>query len=691
MAKRKCFVTYNSTTVEVFPQGLDKMKYLWEREGDQIFKRKKLSSKLVFINDASRNISDFTYFSNIELGGNACAEIKLEIKVLCSGQYANEWDGYFSTGAGRHDFDNCRFEVKPEPDDKYRCIFDKWETKKNIFDYGTEQIISKGNLSAVYETLVGAIMTGIQCGKCLRLIEANNPSFQAYHSDYSSAQDMINNGWCVKNKVIARCEVFTRLKIECAPGFCPTVPIFTVGQTVTFLAPTCPGTSATICRVQGSTAAEPLGQGQLYIWIKDIVNCTSTCCFNSNNVNDLIMVGVAANEQARIKESVQEQFYQVITTWHAETLISPCVSGNCPTLIGGWILIASDCAGTGNCTFRRCPGSSNSTSTIFRGVSYEQIIDDLVSGCDIDFVTSIFLDHNPDINDPHYVVDINYVTGAFNAVQNLMVAQASDVINPQASNPATIGMVTLKMLLDWARVVLNVYWDIHTDANENVVLRMEHYDFFEQQLSRDLRVAQYKQFVNNNNSYEHTKEKIPQYEEFKWSQAGGNDFIGRDIIYALPCATPEQRVSNAPEKLTTDVPYLFNNANAGDGAEEFVLIACNLIASDLVMNVDIGLLSGVPQDNGHLSWANLHFNYHRYNRHLSSGIMNDAQTTFFSWRPNIKQVALTIPGCCDIPDPEGYMLTELGEEILDHYRANVERMELDFKTDMLTITLSYST
>lgn len=376
--------------------------------------------------------------------------------------------------------------------------------------------------------------------------------------------------------------------------------------------------------------------------------------------------------------------------WIREILTVNCVNGVCdPPPDASWTLLDS-CAG-GTCKYVRCPNNQSSVEPI-RGVLWIDTLNVVLRQLcsDLSHVSSIFFDFQPDTADLHYNqfgAGTNYVTQTINKVNDIICSQKSDVIYPTASNPATLGNYTVSQWLQWAREVFNVYWDITTNSNGDVVFRMEHYSFYNQQFSIDLLDDKYKIYLKQLNKYEHSKASIPQIEKFKWMDAGFKDMIGVPVLYSSACATDGNEVTHTPENLSTDIEYLLNNSNVS--LEGFCLITCSLSAGNHVIIYEKGKLSNAFHANNHLSWANLHYNYHRYNRFLSTGNMNNVSTVFLSWRRNIKQDPINIPNCCDDVDPNGYALTELGESILFKH-GFIDKMELDFSTNVLTLNLTYS-
>lgn len=669
-AKRKYFITHGSVPIEMFPVSVGTQKYSWQREPDQIFKRKKLSSKLRF----KKESGDFNYFVGIE-AVDSCDEIKIEVKVLCSGQYVTEWKGFFSTGGGTFDFDKCYFEVLPEPDDAYRCILSNWEKEFNIFDYQVDVATLSQNIT--YQTLIANTYT--QPTNCDGYIECSLAAgaFGFYAPGYTSSADMLSKGWCIKSHTVTNQGAYLRLEIEILVGADPFWADYNIGDTVTSL--TSPYPHGEICKVEIIDPGGVNGAGGVYLLtLKNVTGTFATLM----NINRNGLYGGAG--MARITDIDSVDYCQVVTEYESQLIDIACVGVDCPATPAGAYFIQSNCGTTGYCTFRRCPEVILDQE--FRGVFFNTLLEEIAGSICANPVTSIFYDLNPDVTDPLYSVGTNYMTGLNNRVAHLLISQMSDVIDPNATNPATIGKVTLKQLLQWARA-MKVYWDI-VDVSGTPTLRLEHYEYYKSIQAIDLTEQQYLQYVAGFNRYEHLKDRIPRSETFKWAVAGGADFFGKPIIYSDTCSTEGLTVDYMPENLSTDIGYIFGNTSLSlDG---FVMIATDFVAGQYVINSESGNLTGNVFANAHLSWANLHSNYHRWDRYLPFGNMNDnANTPFLSWKPNVKQPTIKVAGCCLSVDAEGYAVTDLGDTILNKF-AFIEKMELDFTTDLLSFDLTYS-
>jgi hypothetical protein len=304
--------------------------------------------------------------------------------------------------------------------------------------------------------------------------------------------------------------------------------------------------------------------------------------------------------------------------------------------------------------------------------------------------TSIFFMNNPDTSDPVYALTSlgvnNYVTLDPTWTAQLMIAQKSDIKDPLATNPATQGNITLKQLLTYLRYMFNVYYSV--DAG---VLKLEHISYFENYaVIVDLTTYVTEQLGCN--EYDHLKQEIPRRENFTWmesKQIYNDDFRGVPIEYSEDCSSDGEK-SYPVDRVTTDILFVTDwpDMIADDG---FVIIATRLVSGTYYINVETGLLSGATKMNGHLSWANLQYNYHRHNRYLPSGNMNRVDENFISWRPNIRQQQFDIPLCCgDTFNPQARFLTTLSQRFLSNKRGTVTAAEFNLEMETIKLTMAYS-
>lgn len=375
-----------------------------------------------------------------------------------------------------------------------------------------------------------------------------------------------------------------------------------------------------------------------------------------------------------------------------EEITTACSGGLCVAPSGtGWVLLTSNCP-TG-CTYYRC-SAFNQTYDSNRKLNdiIEAIVAD--SECGILGVKSIFLNINPDTSDPFYAltnggVD-NYITASKSWTNQLMISQKADIKDPNASNSASVAVTTLEKILKWL-TMFRVFWDI--DANGYLIL--EHYHWWEEKAT-NYNFLSYDKLQLGRNVYEHNNTEVPLDEEFSFMENDPDkyaqkDFKGVPIHYNSPCANIESNTSFVLDDLTTNIEFIhdYPDAISDDG---FVMIASELVAGVYYMNNEITLYTGHAKMNGHLSWPNLQYNYWRYDRYLPSGLMNNQQQDFISWKPNVKQVAIEFPWCCADGefDPNGKFITVLGTKFLNGKFARMHSAELDVLKDSIKLVFKYS-
>lgn len=124
-ASYRHYITYLTSTTEVFPINFLSTSLVDEQEKGSVFYRRQFNGALTFTNNNGGD--DFDFFYAIELIA-PCAYLYYEI--YREGDLY--WDGYFSTTDGTPDLDKCTFEVIPKANDDYGAILDKADLQYNI-------------------------------------------------------------------------------------------------------------------------------------------------------------------------------------------------------------------------------------------------------------------------------------------------------------------------------------------------------------------------------------------------------------------------------------------------------------------------------------------------------------------------------------------------------------------------------
>jgi len=261
-------------------------------------------------------------------------------------------------------------------------------------------------------------------------------------------------------------------------------------------------------------------------------------------------------------------------------------------------------------------------------------------------------------------------------LSNILIAQKSDCIGT-TSDPARIGNLKFSNLMQYLNAMFNVFWAI--DGNGK--LRIEHKKYWDNNGSYngsntvdvDL-TAIYPQSLYGTNEYTF-ESNLPIRETFKFMEAWSYDFIGKDIDYSN-CIKKGEAIDYTASEFTTEVDPVALDTYASK--EGFCLFHCDPYG---VAYQEEGQLSGVVNTNVHLSWANLHYNYWRYDRYLPSGLMNGVETAF-TVRPLKYQSKIIFPYCYGDFNPQTLVRTRLGDGI-------VRTAEFSFKTNWITIELQY--
>jgi len=243
------------------------------------------------------------------------------------------------------------------------------------------------------------------------------------------------------------------------------------------------------------------------------------------------------------------------------------------------------------------------------------------------------------------------------------------------------GVFKWSMLTKMLRDVFEVYWFV--DDNYNV--RFEHITFFQRVVKFDLTSVQYLKWKKRT-KYFYEKVKMPKYERFEWMEAAHTDFVGAEIRYDSVCVSsdPKSNVNKInADKFTTDI--LFVSQSPGDiDPGGFIMLVNDFNGTNYTVSTEKGLITDTFIVNAHLSWANLHYNYHRYNRVLLEGSMNVMPTNFFTTKRYKKQEDISFPFCCtDTLDTlQDLITTVLGNGV-------VASAELTNKDNMIKVTLLY--
>lgn len=585
--------------------------------------RRKLSGALTFVKD------DYAYFLSFETkASKRCKEFAIRFQLYCDAKWKDFWEGTFSTGSGSWNRTLCRFEVRPEPRDKYSCLMRAMNKKVNVLQ------VAPVDAEAV-------IVPSLEFAVCRPGLPIESTCPGVFDVDGST----LINEWSSAN--------IQFVDYDCGSGS------DTYDLTIYWRE-----RQSTIC-VAGNPVP-PVGLG--WVLLDDRCSIDGTAIYVRNT-------------------TISWTFGDATITFSDSTTPVP-PDDSCAWTYLGMVDIGESvdpfCDGFYNhawiCLASGDPEEYSRARTLMGALEYqlEQ------SGCDYVGVVSDFFEHNPDGSAEGYVAGINYVTGEANEVNHIVLLQNSDAIDPSASNPATIGELTLKETLTMLLGYFRVFWDIDEAGN----LRLEHWKYWSFPVG--LEVASYTPTIENL-SYAHLSGEIPRYERVKTQHALNMDFEGADIVYSGPCVTAEDGSDVKTYTIgpfMADLAMVISDPDAID-RKGFVMLATSYNGSVYSTLLKAGALSGNFVTNAPLSTANVQANYWSWDRFLPSGNLNRQDVVFDAYLPNVEQKGVNVPLCCDIV---GFIATDRVVTALAGVlksNAFVQREEFDPSTGRATFTLRY--
>ena len=203
------------------------------------------------------------------------------------------------------------------------------------------------------------------------------------------------------------------------------------------------------------------------------------------------------------------------------------------------------------------------------------------------------VDHQLTLKSEFFSNEINYVTGETNYLMNALIEQKSDAKDPDATNKASIGVITWKKLMQSLMDMFNVRWFIDSDG----YLRIEHIKYFKNghrsadgtpSVCVDLSdVLKYKDpytdegYFNDTQRYEWMKQTRPisEYwsfmEEYNVEHRSDFNYIKYSEIIATQMTKKERNIIN----FTTDIRYIMARPEK-IGDDGFVLYDCSTLGED---------------------------------------------------------------------------------------------------------------
>lgn len=276
--------------------------------------------------------------------------------------------------------------------------------------------------------------------------------------------------------------------------------------------------------------------------------------------------------------------------------------------------------------------------------------------------------------------ELNPITGTANCVKHLMMNQASDMTDPDSTEPARIMNVKLSELLDELETLFNVWW--HIDGNKFILEHRSYYDngySYSQNniIPIDLtgKISRYtgKTEINRTNSYEYAKENIYRYEKWVNTYFKNIDYDTSVIDYQFETATKkaDERTNTHDSRYIIDLAAYMADPTSYPQQGGIVLVAIQYTVIDPQTNLygysvidEQGLRSGEMVQNGHLCLSNLIPAYWRYGATISRALINNVEYDMITMR-RLKKQTIKISDCDRQYDTTNLYTTTIGTGIAE--------------------------
>lgn len=619
-------------TTEVFP--IDASKFTFSDENN-------LSRGQVFFRRKLNQKmtfagEDYKTFWRARQGRFTCTRFFLKQERKRGAGWNTFWIGSFAPSAGDFDHEGCTFRVKPQAEDRYTCLLSKEGQRFNLLS------VPPVTASAV------PLVAGVEFGICIQTVDLPIGCETFYDGGgnliegWTNPHSQVIGPFCIDDPDTFQLGIYWRERrtTECVAG----------------------------------AAIPPPGLG----WVLLTDDCA----------------GAGTAEWVR-NSSVPYTYGDAEIGTYVDGVPTP-PSGDCSWIYLGDVDPTPFCPGP--YPYFLCPDNGDGVVYEDRARTVIECLTYLIekSGCLIPRIRSDFFEWDPVGNAPNYQTGYNYVTGEVNQVDNLIMLQKSDAIDPTASNPATLGEMSFAEFMTMLKEMFQVFWDIDEDGS----LRIEHIKFWTFPLGLDLVTGPYAGMDRGYAASESLNERIKRLERLTFQESNGLDFVGKDIVYDSPCAANEGDGSNenesveehTPGAITTDINFIIAEPDEITKSG-FVMLATRYTGAVYATIIDVGALSDGLTTNAPLSTANLFDKYWTWNRKLRRGIMNEESRLFDGADPNLQQVPLELGELCYKAwnmDPKKSVRTTLGHKFLGGAYGQIRKRLWKDVDDTATLTLVYS-
>lgn len=595
-----------------------------------IAKRRKLTTDIVFSGE------DYHFFRAIEKDPvRRCEELIIRRQMKCGSKWETIWTGTFSTGSGSWDLDNCLFTVRPEVLDEYTCIMRGMNKKVNALQVApvTAQAVIIPSLEFAVCRIGGGIANNCVAAGVLD-VDGTTP-INEWVIAHNQSETACDPG---PNETTYNLVVFWRERVNtfCVAG----APVSPVGSGWVLLTDNC-ATTGTAVYVREPTISWTFGDAT-------VIENTDPVAIPPDTDCAWTYLG-----SIDIENEIQPFCFGV---WHHAFI---CLSAGTPVVFD-------------------------------RARTLQEVANYMLgqAGCDQTEMVSDFFEWNAPGDAPGYLPGVNYVTGLGSQTNALVLLQNSDAIDPGATNPATIGELTLKEFFTLLATAYRTLWAIDSEGR----VRIEHFSYWTSPVG--LVLSDYpKEERTEPMQYAYLKSEVPRYERPRWAAARGSDFIGSDIEYTGPCVSNEAEADvkeYSVGQFTSDIELIVVDPDSVS-KQGFTILATAFNGTEYNAILDHGALSGNFITNAPLAWANLERDFWQHDRFLPSGIMNRVITDFIGFIPNIEQRDVFVKMCCDYRNfnSSNRVTTALGGK-LGGINAFIRRAEFDEKSVGVTLTLRYA-
>lgn len=604
----------------------DLLKWRFDSSSGRATHRVELGGSLGF--GGQQRKTDWNTLYDLESSHGECEALYIRLQIKCDGDWEDLWLGEFSIAVGKWNLDGCKVNFTPKPYDRFTCFLREYGVRQNILQVEPVDCASSAIPSLEFGTCTTVVATPVPPEGCDEFHGVGNGG--PISGIYVDGWDTATTAQAAPGPSQVNFYWRERVETECVGGN----PVEPSGSGWTLLEDNC-STDGTAIYVRQPIISWPFDPPQAGTVVDgENVPPDDTCRW--------VYMGMGGVDDPFTPDPEPVPYYV-------------------------------------------CIDSATQTS-LNRARVLEDVMNFLCTslGCGIKGVKSDFFEWNPPGDAPGYVAGINYVTGQANQVSEITILQKSDAKDPSASDPATIGELSLREALSMLWTMFRVQWDIDP-AN---YLRIEHYSYWRNANGLDsTAVESAEALIYSGDQYE-----VPKIERGVWMEARDRDFVGKDIVYSGPCVTQEKDAEqvHSPGDITTDISLVLNEPDLIDPLG-FVLLACFDDGSQYNVIIEYGAITGNYVSNAPLSWANLMRDFWTYDRYLWTARMNGEQTVFDGTIPRYSQDEEVMVKCqgCDILDFDADKLvkTRLGD--LWGVRAHLEEAKLD-RFGHLRLKLKYT-